>query len=313
MLHRKVPVDNVMKGKLGKTRSSVYFFTRRGDVKKTTFPTKQANRNLKGELYKNVRIISADFLIGQSSMSTRTGGASSAGPPLIFNFTPHFKVLEMVGSGMERGQPEEGPSGLDVGDAVFVNKPGSRGRLDLRARSAKNDQDGAGETTVVCEDELGEGLCAIRKLKTWMVMVHLEVQKGCIKGASGCTKCCRRACVCNCKICGKLFRGVAHGEVRDKPLSRQGLNGMPKGLFRALEEAGVVPPGTAKEVSGISLRAGGATEAAACGMEKHLPAGHGRWKSLNGTEAYHRNDKRKFERVPAVLHALLRQTRTQRQ
>ena len=187
---------------------------------------------------------------------------------------------------MEKGQPKEGPSGLDVCDAVFVAEPGSRGRLDLRVRSAKNDQDGAGETTVVYEDELGEGLlCAIRKLKTWMAMAHLKVQQGCTKGAPRCKKCCRKACVCNCKVCGKLFRGVAHGKVRNTPLSRQGLNGMLRELFRDLEEAGVVPPGTAKEVSGISLRAGGVTEAAACGMENQLLAGHGRRKSLSGPEA----------------------------
>ena len=68
---------------------------------------------------------------------------------------------------------------------------------------------------------------------------------------------------------------VAHGKVRDTPLSMQRLIGILKELFRDLEEAGVVPPGTAKEVSGISLRAGGVTEAAACGMEKQLLAGHG--------------------------------------
>ena len=122
---------------------------------------------------------------------------------------------------------------------------------------------------MVYEDELGEGLCAIKKLKTWMAMAHLSVQQGCTKGAMGFGKCCRKACVCDCKVWGQLFRGVTHGKVRDTPLSRQGrrLNGMLKGLFCDLEEAGAVPPGTAKEVPGTTLRAGGATEAAACGME----------------------------------------------
>ena len=62
-------------------------------MNKTKFPTKQANRNLKGALYKNVQIISADFFIGRSAMPTRTRGASPPGPPLIFIFTPHCKVL----------------------------------------------------------------------------------------------------------------------------------------------------------------------------------------------------------------------------
>ena len=81
-------------------------------------------------------------------------------------------------------------------------------------------------------------------------------------------------------------------KVRDTPLSRQGLNGILKELSRDLEEAGVVPPGKAKEVPGILLRAGRATEAAACGMETQLLAGHGRWKGLSGPEAYDRNNKR---------------------
>ena len=89
--HRRVPVD--MKSKLGETRKSVHFFTRRGDVNKTKFPTKQANRNLKGALCKNVHIISADFFIGRSAMSTRTGGASPPGPPLFFILRLSFNVL----------------------------------------------------------------------------------------------------------------------------------------------------------------------------------------------------------------------------
>ena len=133
-----------------------------------------------------------------------------------------LRVSQMVGSGTEKGQPKEGPSGLDVCDAVFVTEAGCRGRLDLRARSAKNDQEleGAGDTTAVSEGELGEGLCAIRKLTTWMAMSHLKVQQGCTKGAPGCKV--LPACVCDvdCKVCGKLFRGVAHGKVRDTPLSR---------------------------------------------------------------------------------------------
>ena len=214
----------------------------------------------------------------------------------------------MVGSGTERGQPKEGPSGLDVCGAVFVDEPGSRRRLDLRVRSAKNDQEGAGETAVVYGDELGEGLCATRELTKMDGNGASKGEEGCTKGAPGCKQCCRR----DCKVCGKLFRGVAHGKVRDTLLSRQGLNRMPKGLFRDLEEAGVVLPGTAKAVSGISLRAGGVTETAACGMEKQLLAGHGRWKSLSGPDAYAGNGKRAFGRVSTVLQESPRQASAQR-
>ena len=74
-----------MKGKVGETPQQCAVFTRCGDVKKAKFPTKQANQNLKGALYKTVHIISADFLIGRSAMSTRTGGASPLDPP-FFSF-----------------------------------------------------------------------------------------------------------------------------------------------------------------------------------------------------------------------------------
>ena len=75
----------------------------------------------------------------------------------------------MVGSGRNRaGKLNEGPSKLDVYDAVFMimimKEEGSPGRLELRVimRSAKNDQEGVGDTAIVYvyEDELDEGLCA---------------------------------------------------------------------------------------------------------------------------------------------------------
>ena len=85
-----------MKSKLGETRKSVHFLTPRGDVTNIKIPTKQGNRNSKGAFYKSVHIISADFFIGRSAMSTRTGGASPPGPPLIFIFTPPYKVYKMM-------------------------------------------------------------------------------------------------------------------------------------------------------------------------------------------------------------------------
>ena len=75
---------------------------------------------------------------------------------MMVGWMAFLRVSEMMDSGMERGQPTEGPPGLDVRDAVFVNEPGTRGRLDLRVWSAKTDQEGAGETTVVYDDELGK-------------------------------------------------------------------------------------------------------------------------------------------------------------
>ena len=64
---------------------------------------------------------------------------------------------------------------------------------------------------------------------------------------------------------------------------------------------GLVPEGTAANASGISLRAGGVTEAAANGIARELQAGHGRWKSLSGPEAYDRQDQRKYAVVSDAL------------
>ena len=95
--HRRVPVD--MKSMLGETRKSVHCFTRRGDVTNIKFPTKQANRNLKGALHKNVHIISAEFFIGRSAMPTRTGGASPPGPPLFLILHPLTRYLRYCPAG----------------------------------------------------------------------------------------------------------------------------------------------------------------------------------------------------------------------
>ena len=43
-----------------------------------------------------VHIISADFFIGRSAMSTRTGGESPPGPPLIFILRLSFNVFEAL-------------------------------------------------------------------------------------------------------------------------------------------------------------------------------------------------------------------------
>ena len=60
--------------------------------------------------------------------------------------------------------------------------------------------------------------------------------------------------------------------------------------------------------SGISMCAGGVTEAAAQGIERELLADHGRWKSVSGVEQYDRNDKRKFARVSSALQKGLRES-----
>ena len=91
-------------------------------------------------------------------------------------------------------------------------------------------------------------------------------------------------------------------------MSRARLTELLKGFYERLEEVGVVPEGTSTQVSGISLRAGGVTEAAAQGIERELLADHGRWRSVSGVEQYDRNDRRKFARVSSALQQGLEQS-----
>ena len=143
-------------------------------------------------------------------------------------------------------------------------------------------------------------------------MTGLKKRKSCTKGQPGCKQCGRPRCVCDCTQCGKLFRNVVQGKVGVQPMSRTGLTRHLRALYEGLEERGVVQLGTAKTVSGISLRAGGVTEASAQGITRELLAGHGRWKSNSGPEQYDRQDKRKFRVISDKLHDALQQGKRQK-
>ena len=136
------------------------------------------------------------------------------------------------------------------------------------------------------------------------VVVRVAHRMQCARGWG--RVCMRVRCICDCEYCGKLFRGVVHGKLQDTQVSRPVLTRMIKDMYTRLEEEGEVEMGTADEVSGISLRAGGVTEAAAAGIERELLAGHGRWKSLSGPEQYDRNDKRKYKGISDALHQSMR-------
>ena len=85
-----------MKGKPGETRRGVHFFTRRGDVimKKTKFPTKQADRNLKRALCRIVRKFWLIFYRAIRHADKNRGGKRPRAPlglmhnGLIFILTP---------------------------------------------------------------------------------------------------------------------------------------------------------------------------------------------------------------------------------
>ena len=216
---------------------------------------------------------------------------------VIVGWMAFLRVSEMVGSGrFKDGTPKDGPSGLDVCDITMRD-----GRLDLLVRSAKNDTVAEGHTTTVMAHEAEGKHCALKRLRTWMSVAGLSKKPGCTKGRKGCTACGRPACICDCVVCGKLFRNVIHGKVKETTLDKGRLTKVLKEFFDRMEENGDVEPGLGAQVSGISLRAGGVTEAAAQGIERELLADHGRWRSVSGVEQYDRLDKRKFARVSSAL------------
>lgn len=227
---------------------------------------------------------------------------------ILLGWMAFLRVSELLGSGRTRqGALKDGPTGLDVCDVAFKAARGVvRAFMEVHVRRAKNDQTGEGEVSVVYENELQCGTCAISRVQQWMDLAQLRRRDGCTKGRAGCTVCARPACVCDCTVCGKLFRSVVRsGEVRDA-MSRSVLTRMLKMAYQRLEADGLVEAGLSEQVSGISLRAGGVTEAAAAGIEKEILAGHGRWKSLSGPESYDRQDKRKFVGVSNALQQSLR-------
>jgi len=138
-----------------------------------------------------------------------------------------------------------------------------------------------------------------------MSLADLGVSSKCTKGRAGCTTCRRKECICDCEACGKLFRSVTHGTVGRTALARDRITQGLRMFYRLLEETGVVPEGTAAEISGISLRAGGVTVAAAAGLMRDILASHGRWRSESGPEHYDRGMMSKFKVVSEALHAAM--------
>ena len=103
-------------------------------------------------------------------------------------------------------------------------------------------------------------------------------------------------------LADEVGMGVINGKVKETALDKGRLRKVLKEFFVRLEAKGLVPKGTNRDVSGISLRAGGVTEAAAQGLERELLAGHGRWRSVSGVESYDRQDKRKFAAISRSLY-----------
>lgn len=227
---------------------------------------------------------------------------------ILTGWMAFLRVSELLGMGyswgMEQGKSvrtrNDGPVGLDVCDITWGDV-----WMVFHVRNAKNDQAMEGFTTVVYENKEEQRQCALNRVKEWMSMADLRVSARCTKGQEGCGVCRRRRCICDCRECGKLFRSVTHGKVRENAMARDKLTQGMRMMYGLLEGQGVVPEGTVAEISGISLRAGGVTVGAAAGLTRDILAGHGRWKSESGPEHYDRGRLEKFKVVSEALQAAM--------
>ena len=92
-----------------------------------------------------------------------------------------------------------------------------------------------------------------------------------------------------------------------KPVAHQEVSRGLKAFFTELERLGIVPEGTLADVSGISLRAGGVTSAAALDIGRELLQGHGRWLGEMSVLHYDRGILQRFGKVTRTLNAAVAQ------
>jgi hypothetical protein len=137
-------------------------------------------------------------------------------------------------------------------------------------------------------------------------MAGIEKRSGCTKGRTGCKECRRPKCVCDCGVCGALFRKLKWVQVCAGRLTHSDVSRGLKRFFAELERTGAVEVGrevgTLHDVSGISMRAGGVTSAAALDIGRELLQGHGRWHGEMSVLHYDRGIVGRFKPVTATLY-----------
>ena len=175
------------------------------------------------------------------------------------------------------------------------------GGVLLHVRYAKADQSRDGRFTMIQAGQEAS-YCPVARLRTWMKIAGVAKRSGCTKGLPGCGDCGRPKCVCDCAVCGPLFRQLKWDRVSEGRLTHGTVSRGLKVLFAELERIGAVEPGTLHDVSGISMRAGGVTSAAALDIGRELLQGHGRWMGEMSVLHYDRGIVGRFKPVTKTLY-----------
>jgi hypothetical protein len=158
---------------------------------------------------------------------------------------------------------------LDGFDACDVSRQHDGSTLVVK--SAKNDQVGRGRSTVIGAG-VGDAADAEQSLWTWMEAAGLRTS------SAGCTK--ARWPSERCLSCGPLFPQLAGSDVRatKKPWGKSRVTEELRGLLGECVRLGWLPASfDVKRISGISLRRGGNSAAAAAGVSNLMRAAQGRW------------------------------------
>ena len=108
--------------------------------------------------------------------------------------------------------------------------------------------------------------------------------------------------MCDCGVCGALFRRLKWDRICASRLTHSVVSKGLKGFFAELEKIGAVEVDSLHEVSGISMRAGGVTSAAALDIGRELLQGHGRWHGEMSVLHYDRGIVGRFKTVTKTLY-----------
>jgi hypothetical protein len=156
---------------------------------------------------------------------------------------------------------------LDSLDRCDVSRQGDGTTLVIK--SAKNDAVGRGRSTVIGA-EVGDAAAAEQVLWDWIEEAGIRRSVGCTKGAWPSER---------CDACGPLFPQLVGGaKVSKKPWGKGAVAAELQGMVQECVQRGWLPPNfQVKRITGISLRRGGNSAAAACGVDSLVRAAQGRW------------------------------------
>jgi len=157
---------------------------------------------------------------------------------------------------------------LDAMDRCDVSRQPDGTTLIIK--KAKNDAVGRGRSTVIGA-EVGDAADAEQTLWDWIDEAGLTISRACTKADWPSEQ---------CMACGPLFpQLVGKGEqVSSKPWGKSAVAAELQGMVQECVRRGWLPPDfQVKRITGISLRRGGNSAAAACGVDSLVRAAQGRW------------------------------------